>query len=173
MIIAVTNRLVLRRFERSDASFLLGLLNEPSYHANIGDRGIRSVAEAEDYLLTVLLCSYLENGFGLYLVETSDGVPIGMSGLVNREGLEGIDLGYALKPSYWGKGYAREACLAVKHHARQDCALSELFAIVSRHNAASATLLQRLDFALIGDFHHVDSGECLDLYRCNLFQTDE
>lgn len=173
MIIAATNRLLLRRFERSDAPFLLSLLNDPSYHANIGDRGIRSVQEAEEYLGTVLEASYQANGFGLYKVETRQGVPIGMCGLVNRDGLDGVDLGYALMPSYWGKGYAREASLAVMHHARAEIALQQLLAIVARHNDASAGLLLRLGFALIGDFLHVDSGERLDLYRCNLFQMDQ
>lgn len=172
MTIATTNRLMLRRFKKADAPFLLTLMNEPSYHANIGDRGIRSVSEAEDYFETVLNKFYVDNGFGLYLVTLKEaggeGVPIGMCGLVNRDGLDGIDLGYALLPSYWGKGYAKEACLAVMHHAQQDFALTELWAIVSKHNEASAHLLLRLGFIADGTFLHGDSDTILDLYRCNL-----
>ena len=175
MIIDQTGRLIIRRFEKTDANFILTLLNEPSYHANIGDRGIRTLSEAEDYFDHVLDQFYQKNGFGLYVLalKAQSEELIGMCGLVNREGLDGIDLGYALLPAYWNQGFAKEACLAVMNHAKADFGLDMLLAIVAKQNEASIGLLRRLGFIHAGDFEHVDSGECLDLYRCNLSQTDE
>ena len=176
MIIANTNRLTLRRFLVSDAPFILRLLNEPSYHSNIGDRGIRTLEQAEDYCVTVLQRSYLENQFGLYLVEMSQNQnadpnsaqPIGFCGLVNRDGLDGVDLGYALLPRYWGQGYAKEACLAVMSHARDAIGLDEVLAIVSQRNEASSRLLLRLGFVADGVFVLPSDDETLDLFRRNL-----
>ena len=169
MIIARTNRLVLRRFVPSDAAFILELINEPSYHANIGDKGVRTLEEAQAYLNESLIAMYEKNGFGLYMVELADGnVPIGFSGLVNRDGLDGIDLGYAFLPGHWGKGYAKEAALASMHHAQVDLGLNALLAIVSKHNDASSGLLLRLGFVIKGEFKHLESGEMLDLFHCDL-----
>ena len=169
MIIAKTDRLVLRRFIPSDAAFILQLINEPSYHANIGDKGVRTLEGAEAYLKESLIAMYEKNGFGLYLVLLAESnEPIGFSGLVNRDGLDGIDLGYAFLPDHWGKGYAREAALASMRHARDDLGLSDLLAIVSKNNVASSGLLLRLGFMRKGEFRHQESGELLDLFHCSL-----
>jgi hypothetical protein len=58
----------LRKLNFDDASFILGLLNQPSFIQFIGDRGVRSVLDARDYILNGPLASYQKHGFGLYLV---------------------------------------------------------------------------------------------------------
>lgn len=170
MIIARTQRLVLRQIVPSDADFILDLMNEPAYHVNIGDRGLRSLQDAEDYCRSVLMKFYRDNGFGLYLVclcgsEGQEGEAVGFCGLVNRQGLDGVDLGYAIHSGHQQRGYASEACLAVLDHARDDLGLPELLAIVGKQNFPSIHLLKKLGFSLQGDFTHPDNGEVLNLFK--------
>lgn len=81
-----TPRLSLRRITIADAPFLLGLLNEPSFIRNIGDRGLRTHDDAQHYVREGPLASYQRHGFGLYLVELRQlGTPIGICGLLKRE----------------------------------------------------------------------------------------
>ncbi|HEY3474967.1 MAG TPA: GNAT family N-acetyltransferase, partial [Anaerolineales bacterium] len=119
MTILETERLLLRQLETDDASFILELLNEPSFIQNIGDRNVRTLEDACAYIVNGPVKSYERNGFGLYLVALKDtNESIGMCGLIRREGLEDVDIGYALFPKFWSKGYAAEAALAVKEYAR-------------------------------------------------------
>ncbi|HXQ38537.1 MAG TPA: GNAT family N-acetyltransferase, partial [Anaerolineales bacterium] len=109
MKILETERLVLRQLSLADAEFILELLNEPSFIQNIGDRGVRTLDDARAYILRVPVKSYEQHGFGLYLVilkESSES--IGMCGLIKRDTLEDVDIGYAFLPKFWSKGYAIE-----------------------------------------------------------------
>ena len=158
-----TERLSLSRFSNEDAEFVLALLNDPSFHQFIGDRGVRVLEDARNYIAVGPQASYARHGFGLYLVtRISDGMPIGMCGLLKRDTLEDVDIGFAFLPEYWGAGYATEAALAVVEHARSDIGLRRLVAIVSPENAASKAVLQRLGLAyerttrLTPDAHEVD-----------------
>src|SRR5205814_7039174 len=121
---------------------LLGLLNEPSFISNIGDRGVRSLEDAQAYIAKGPRTSYEQNGYGLYLVERrEDGVAIGMCGLVRRAGLEDTDLGYALLPAWWSKGYAFEAASAVREWGMREVGLPRLVAIVGPENLAVLRVL--------------------------------
>ena len=145
MKILETERLLLRQFSTDDADFILRLLNEPSFIQNIGDRGVRTLEDARSYILRVPISSYEKNGFGLYLVilkQTS--ASIGMCGLIKRDVLEDVDIGYAFLPEYWSKGYAVEAALAVKKYARDGIGLRRLVAITDPENQASIRLLEKL-----------------------------
>jgi len=146
-----TERLVLRHFHRGDAAFILRLVNEPSWLQNIGDRGVRTLADAEGYIQKGPVEMYGRFGFGLFLVELKESaVPIGLCGLVKREALEHADLGFAFLPEYWGQGYALESSLAVMSWARDVHGLSHLLAITSQGNAASGRLLEKLGFYFKG-----------------------
>ena len=106
MQILQTERLTLRHATTDDAAFILTLLNDPSWMKYIGDRGVRTLKEAEKYILDKLVNSYEEHGYGLYLTELKkDKTPIGICGLVNRDTLEDIDIGFAFLPDFTGKGY--------------------------------------------------------------------
>ncbi len=145
MKIAETARLQLCHFTLDDAPFILELVNDPSWIQFIGDRGIRTLAQAEDYLQTGPMASYAENGFGLYLVQRqADGARLGMCGLVKRPSLPYVDIGFAFLPQFTGQGYALEAATAVLHHARYDLNLSPIVAIVSPGNHRSIKLLEKL-----------------------------
>lgn len=145
MNILETERLILRQFSADDAEFILQLLNEPSWIQNIGDRGVRTLDDARAYILNVPLASYAKNGFGLYLValkETNES--IGMCGLIKRDTLDDVDIGYAFLPKFWGKGYAVEAALAVKDYGRDVIGLKRIVAITDPANEGSIRVLEKI-----------------------------
>ncbi|HSB00329.1 MAG TPA: GNAT family N-acetyltransferase [Anaerolineales bacterium] len=145
MKVLETERLLLRQFSLEDAEFILALLNEPSFIQNIGDRGVRTLADARSYLTRVPIASYAKNGFGLYLVllkETQES--IGMCGLIKRDSLEDVDIGYAFLPKFWSKGYAVESALAVKAYAKDVIGLKRMVAITDPANEGSIRVLEKI-----------------------------
>lgn len=144
MIVAQTRRLVLREFTAGDAPFIVRLLNEPSFIENIGDRKVRTEADAIRYLEDGPLASYARHGHGLWMVEL-DQRPAGMCGLLKRDQLPEVDVGYAFLPEFWSRGYAREAVAATLDFARGR-GLRRVLAIVSPGNEPSIRLLEKLGF---------------------------
>jgi len=147
MNVLETERLILRRFVVEDAQFVLNLVNEPSFLRYIGDKKIRTLDDARQYILSGPVASYERHGFGLCLVELRDShTPIGMCGLLKREELPEPDIGFALLPEFWNKGFAFEAAAAVLRDARERLGLQRVLAITSLDNEASIKVLQRLGF---------------------------
>lgn len=143
-----TARLLLRPSEFADAPFILRLLNEPSFLENIGDKGVRSLTDAEDYLRTGPMDSYQRHGHGLMAVVLPDtGQPIGMCGLLKRDYLEHADLGYAFLPEFGSQGYAREAAEGVLLQGRQRLGLTHTLALVTPTNQRSIRLLEKVGFS--------------------------
>jgi RimJ/RimL family protein N-acetyltransferase len=150
MLILSTERLNLRTVHADDAPFYLELVNDPSWIANIGDRGIRTVEAARTALLEGPVAAHLRLGYSLYLVERrGDGARLGLCGLIKRDFLPGADIGYALAPRYWGHGYAREAASAVLAYARDTLQMPSLLAITHPDNQASIALLEKLGLAFV------------------------
>lgn len=144
-LVLQTERLRLRWLTEEDAEFMLGLINEPSFIRNIGDKGIRTVEGARQYLLSGAIDSYERHGYGSYLVELlEDGTPIGICGLVNRAALQEIDVGYAFLPAFWGKGYAVESAAAVLAYGRAALGIARIVAIVAADNASSIRVLEKI-----------------------------
>jgi RimJ/RimL family protein N-acetyltransferase len=169
---AETERLRVRPMAVSDAPFVYRLLNEPSWLQNIGDRGVRSIADAESYIESKVIPMYTLMGFGMCVAESkADAVPLGMCGLVRREALPAPDIGFALVPEYWGKGYAREAAMAVMHHAGQQLGLDRLLAIVTPSNVRSCRVLESLGFMHEGVFRASPHDKELKLYAVTLPAT--
>jgi RimJ/RimL family protein N-acetyltransferase len=165
MQVLQTARLTVRHFERADAAFILELLNEPSWLQYIGDKDIRTLEDAERYIQDVLLAMYARLGFGLYLVEvTESGEPLGMCGLVKREKLADVDLGFAFLSRFWGHGYAYESAAAVVSHAKTRLGLDRLVAITLPTNQAAGKLLRKLGFGFERMIAATASGEELMLY---------
>ncbi|MEA2206372.1 MAG: hypothetical protein QOE77_3148 [Blastocatellia bacterium] len=145
MKVLETDRLNLRRISTDDAEFILQLLNEPSFLEFIGDRGVRTLEDARNYILNGPMASYERFGFGLYLTELKEPrVPIGMCGLLKRDTLEDVDIGFAFVPQYWKQGYAMESAAAVMAHAKDAFGLNRLAAITSPGNEPSIALLLKL-----------------------------
>ena len=147
MNVAETARLRLRWFVRSDAPFVLRLLNEPDWVRFIGDKHVSTLDDASRYIENGPVAMYRREGFGLYAVESTEtGAPIGMCGLIKRDTLDDADLGFAFLTEFHGQGYAFEAATAVMAFAHDVLALRRVVAIVSPDNAKSISLLEKLAF---------------------------
>lgn len=147
-----TPRLMIRPLNHGDAPFILRLLNTPGFLSQIGDRGVRTLADARRYIDEGPLASYRGHGHGLMaVVARENDAAIGLCGLLRREGLPAADLGYALLPEAMGQGLASEACAAVLADAEGRLALGEVLAIVSPGNAGSLRVLDKLGFVTRGE----------------------
>lgn len=151
MVVLETERLRLRHLEAGDAPFIVALLNDPDWLRFIGDRGVRSEEQAIAYIQNGPARSYAERGFGLYLTQLkAGGEAIGLCGLIKRDFLAHVDLGFAFLPHFRGAGYALEAAAGVLHHADTILGLRRIVAITALDNERSAQLLQKLGFRVAG-----------------------
>ncbi|MGH6623603.1 MAG: GNAT family N-acetyltransferase [Burkholderiaceae bacterium] len=138
-----TSRLLIERFTESDAGFIVELLNDPGWLRFIGDKKVRTLDDARQYLHAGPLAMYEERGFGLCRVSRrADGLALGMCGLLKRDGLDDIELGFAFLPEGRGQGYAREAAAAVIEFGFESLAAPRIVAITNSENAASARVLE-------------------------------
>lgn len=170
MLRLTTPRLTLRDLEpEADAAFMCALLNEPDFLRYIGDRQVRTVEEAARYLANGPVLSYARHGFGFYRVSLhDDDAPLGICGLVKRDALPLVDLGFAFLAPHRRQGYAFEAASACVGHAQRDCGLERLAAITSLDNHASMALLKRLGFAWSGTVRLPPATETLNLFELAL-----
>ncbi len=142
-----TDRLLLRLLTEDDAAFYMALVNEPGWIRHIGQRNIHSIDAARTAIAQGAMTMQRERGFSLYLVAREmDEAPIGICGLIKRDTLPEVDLGYAFLEAYCGHGYATEAARAVVEHARRDIGLARLMAITGPDNGRSQALLAKLGF---------------------------
>jgi RimJ/RimL family protein N-acetyltransferase len=142
-----TARLALTELSDADAEFIRGLLNEPSFLRYIGDRGVRTVEDAIRYIHDGPVAMYAKYGYGLLRVSRKDdGAPIGICGVLRRDGLPEPDLGFSLLPAHWSRGYAFEAADAVIRDSRARLGLGRILAITSPDNDPSIRLLGKLGF---------------------------
>lgn len=144
MHVLETDRLVLRRFTLDDAEFIFRLVNDPSWLRFIGDKNVRNLDDARRYLREGPLDMYQRYGFGMYRVEEREkGTPAGMCGLIKRDTLLDVDVGYAFLPEFRGKGYAYEAAAAVLTHGNRQFGLRRIVAITTPSNDASIRVLEK------------------------------
>jgi len=174
MDILETDRLFLREFITTDAPFILDLLNDPAFLQFIGDRQVRTLADAEKYIEMGPVASYVRNGFGLCLVLLKDTeTPIGMCGLIKRDALEDVDIGYAFLPQHRSKGYALEAVQAVKAYAREVVKLKRLVAIVDPANERSVRVLEKIGMSFEKLIKLSADDIDLKLFACDLDRVPE
>jgi RimJ/RimL family protein N-acetyltransferase len=144
-----TERLALRWLEAADAGFLHELMNDPDWLRYIGDRGIRSVEDARNHIVNGPREMYARSGFGLHLVELQGtSAALGVCGLIKRDWLADVDLGFAFLARHRGAGYAFEAASATRNYARSTLRLDRIVAIVSPENLDSIRLLTKLGMTL-------------------------
>jgi RimJ/RimL family protein N-acetyltransferase len=168
--IVATSRLRLRTANRGDADFYLALVNDPGFLEHIGDRGIRTRDDAIRALQDGPIAMQEARGHSLYVVQLREcGTPIGMCGLIKRETLEGVDIGYAYLQPYCGRGYAYEAGMAVLGHAPA-LGLKRVLAITSPNNIASNALLRKMGMRFERFVHLVPGDAGSNLYSIDIKQ---
>lgn len=164
-----TPRLQLRWLVADDAAFIYRLVTDADWLRFIGDKGVANLDDARRYLETGPLAMYRNYGFGLNRVSLrADDTAIGICGILQRENLAEVDLGFALLPEFRGQRYAEEASAAVLAHAYQTLGISRVAAIVAAQNDASTRLLRKLGFARQGEFSREPGAPPVDLYRIDL-----
>lgn len=140
-----TQRLSLREFKTSDSDFIIKLLNTPKWLEFIGDKNVKSTEDAIEYLQNGPFKSYSENGFGLWLVALKESeLAIGMCGLIKRENLENVDIGFAFLPNFTKQGYALEIASATLDYAKHSLKIKDIVAITDSKNIASIRLLDKI-----------------------------
>jgi RimJ/RimL family protein N-acetyltransferase len=160
-----TERLVIRQLADGDAPFILELVNDPDFLQNIGDRGVRNLEDAVRYLQAGPIASYERHGFGLFKVELREGgIPVGMCGLLKRDALPDVDIGYAFLPAYRGRGLAGEAAGSVLGLARERFGIPRVVAIVSPGNLDSIRLLTKLGMAFERPVRLTPDDDEIDLF---------
>lgn len=144
MIKLQTPRLNLCELSNQDAPLMLAVLNDPDFLRNVGDRGVRTIDDASRYITDGPVAMYRQYDFGMYKVELKDGTAIGLCGLVKRDGLEDVDIGFAFLPDYRGQGYALEAAQAVLQYGHEVIGLQRIVAIALPDNTPSVRLLEKI-----------------------------
>lgn len=139
-----TARLIIRPLsDETDCPFILRLLNQQGFYDHIGDKNVRNLEDAKNYIIDGPNKSFIQHGFGLMLVATTEGEPVGLCGLLKRDNLGHPDLGYAICETHYRKGYAFESCQGVLSHYQSQ---RPLLAITLLENTASQNLLLKLGF---------------------------
>lgn len=164
-----TARLRLRPLDLDDDAFILRLVNDPAWLRYIGDKQVRTLDDARGYIVNGPQASYARFGFGLWLVERNDdATPIGLCGLIKRDVLDDVDLGFAFLPEFRGHGHAFEAAAAVVRHAREALDLPRLAAITAPDNDASMRLLEKLGLRFERMIQINPDGSDTRLFGCEL-----
>lgn len=159
-----TERLLIRELIESDAEFIFDLLNQPSFIKYIGDRNVRTIDEAENFIETRYRKSYEDNGYGLYLVELKeDKTPLGISGFVKRDNFKYADIGFAFLPQFEKKGYAVESASALMKYGREILGFKEVLAITTQDNESSGRLLEKIGFKF-DELIEMPNNEVLKLF---------
>jgi len=164
-----TDRLALQHLTLDDAGLMLAIWNDPAFMRHVGDRGIRTMADAEEAMRQGILRLYEDYGYGPFRVALREtGQPIGISGLFRRDCFDVPDIGYATLPEFCGHGYAYEAACAVIDNAAAGLGLGRLVAIISPENAASIALIRKLGFDFERMCRMPDAGDDVAVYGKSL-----
>jgi len=173
MNILETERLILRQMNTDDAEFMLALLNEPDWIKYIGGRGIQTIEAANQYIQDGPMTMYEEHGIGLYVVELKESeTPIGICGLIQRDFLKDVDLGFAILSKYWGTGYAFEAAKATLTYGTEVLGFRRIVGFTSLDNEKSANLLLKLGMKEEGKMKFVSTTEDVRLFAINYEKKD-
>jgi ribosomal-protein-alanine N-acetyltransferase len=165
MTVLETERLTLRRLTPDDAAFIFRLVNEPYWLRFIGEKGVKTLDDARNYIRTGPMASYERFGFGIYLAELKgSGRPIGICGFVKRDALEHPDIGFALLSEFWGQGYAYESATAVMAFGKDVLGLERILAVTNPDNYSSIRVLEKLGLRADGTVLLTEDGPELRVY---------
>ncbi|MEM5566579.1 GNAT family N-acetyltransferase [Psychroserpens sp. AS72] len=170
MQIAQTTRLILSKITVDDAPFILELMNTPGWLKYIGDRNIKTVEAAAEYIKNNQLRCYEENGYGYYKMQVKGEhlKTIGTCGLLKRDALEHIDIGFSMLPEYHGNGYGYEAANEILKFAKNQFGIKTICAITLPINKPSIQLLEKLGLSYQKTVKPFDDDEELLLFAKDL-----
>ena len=161
-----TDRLILKPTDQSDAPFVFQLMNSPKWIKFIGDRNIHSLQDAENYIKQKMDPQLHRLGFGNFtMMLKTDGTKIGSCGLYDREGLEGLDIGFAIMEAYENNGYAYEASTKVLSLGLNEFGYSKISAITTKDNYSSQKLIEKLGLSFKEIIKLPEDEEELMLYE--------
>lgn len=164
-----TERLIIKPTNTEDAEFIIEIINTPKYHKYIGDRNIKSIEDAENYIKNRMLLQYEKVGFGNFtIILKSDDSKIGFCGIYLRDGLDIPDIGFAFFEEFEGKGYAFEAASELKKLAKTEFGLQKLSGITLETNHSSRKLLEKLGLKFQKKFFLEGDPEELMYYETEL-----
>lgn len=164
-----TKRLLLRRINTSDATFILELVNSMGWLKYIGNREVQTISDAESYIQSHFLDMYDKHDFGFYcVIEKTSKNKIGICGITKRPELDFPDLGYALLENFAGKGFALEASLAVIEDLKEGNQINKLLSKIFIENSKSITLIKKLGFELLQQVKNPSSGQLTNYYEFKL-----
>lgn len=161
-----TERLILKPTDIEDAAFVLALYNSPKWIEHIGDRNIKTEEDAANYIKDKMLPQYERLGFSnntVILKET--GEKIGSCGLYDREGLEGLDIGFAFLPQFEKKGYAFESASKLLEKAFNEYGYAKISAITTTQNIDSQNLILKLGLIYVKNIFIPNDPEELMLFE--------
>ena len=161
-----TERLKIRPANEEDASFYLELLNSPKWIKYVGKRDVKTEEEAQQYIRDKMMSQLERLGYSNYtIIRKEDDEKIGCCGLYDREGLDGVDIGFALLTAYEKRGYALEAATAIKEAAINEFGIQKLKAITIKENTASQKLLEKLGLRYVKAIKIAADAEEVMLYE--------
>jgi RimJ/RimL family protein N-acetyltransferase len=164
-----TPRLNLRPTSEADADLVLKLLNTPKWLRFVGNRNVYSISEAREYIKSRMLPQLERLGYSNYtIIRKKDGAKLGCCGLYDREGLEGVDIGYGLLPEYEKQGFAIEASKELLRAAKDEFGITKISGITSKDHFASQRLLEKLGMKCTGTVVLPDEEEELLVYQRDL-----
>jgi RimJ/RimL family protein N-acetyltransferase len=161
-----TERLIIRPTSEKDSELIYQLMNTPKFVKFVGDREINSIQDAENYIKIKMLPQLKTFGYSNYsLITKSEGIKIGTCGLYNRDGVDGIDIGFGLLPQYEGFGYAYESASRLVRAAFEEFNIDKIKAFTTKENMSSQRLLEKLGLEMIGTTWLPNDNEELLLYK--------
>ncbi len=164
-----TERLIIRKLTLDDASFFFELVNDPDWIRFIGDRNVQTIDDAKDYLQNRIFKSYEDSGFGFYaVVLKSTNEVVGITGFVDRDELEDVDVGFAFLPKGRGKGYAFESTQALMEYGIKTLKFKKVLAIANNDNERSHNLLKKLGFVFEKYVKLYDEEDEISLFSFNV-----
>lgn len=164
-----TERLFLKPTNTEDAEFIFNIMNTPKYYKYIGDRNLKNLEDAENYIKEKMIPQYENLGYGNFtVILKSDGTKIGFCGIYSRPNLEVSDIGFAFLEEFEGKGFAYEASSLLKGLAKEEFGLKKLSGITLEINHPSRKLLERLGLKFQKKFFMEGDPEELMYYELEL-----
>ncbi|WP_046757880.1 GNAT family N-acetyltransferase [Kordia jejudonensis] len=155
-----TERLRIRALSENDLDGMFALDSDPRVHTYLGNTPITHKEEALYYIKDVNT-QYAERGIGRWAVELKEtGDFIGWCGLrlytdyAFNNHTNFHDIGYRLRPEFWGKGYATEASKACLQYAWNGLKLDTVYGITEKGNEASHNVLLKIGLTYVEDFYY-------------------